>query len=393
MTVLIIDVEATGAQRNKAHPFDNRNRLTHIGVKPLEQSVCLYEVEYSYKPFGESLRTVQDWIGNSRLLVGANIKFDLHWLSRYGIDLHGIKVFDLTVAFFILRGQKNPYPSLDQMAEYYGVEKKLDVVKLEYWDKGFDTDEVPQEILEEYLAQDLLVTELVYKKMAAEIATSSPDMVRTIQLAMYDLLVLQECEENGMLYDKEASIQEGDRIEKELIEEEEDLKKLLGYDWFSSTSYQKKSVMLFGGTLEFKEKVKYPFTYKDGRTIEKEKWGKVEKTFQGFFSPKLGTPLAEEGFYSTDESNLVTLLEQARGKAKEVITRLLSMAKKEKKRSTYYHGFPKQINHFNWENNVIHTTLNQVVAATGRLSSSKPNIQNIEGGVKEMFKSRFKIRV
>ena len=45
----------------------------------------------------------------------------------------------------------------------------------------------------------------------------------------------------------------------------------------------------------------------------------------------------------------------------------------------------------NWETNVLHGQLNQCVARTGRLSSSKPNLQNFDGEIKQLFGSRYAI--
>jgi DNA polymerase I-like protein with 3'-5' exonuclease and polymerase domains len=57
--------------------------------------------------------------------------------------------------------------------------------------------------------------------------------------------------------------------------------------------------------------------------------------------------------------------------------------------STYYRGLLKLATELNWKENKIHGQLNQCVARTGRLSSSKPNLQNFDGGIKGLFYSRF----
>ena len=60
-----------------------------------------------------------------------------------------------------------------------------------------------------------------------------------------------------------------------------------------------------------------------------------------------------------------------------------------KKVSTYYRGLVSLIKDSNWNPGTIHGQLNQCVARTGRLSSSKPNLQNFDGDIKGLFKSRY----
>ena len=68
-----------------------------------------------------------------------NGKFDLAWLRRYNIDFSSCRIWDCQLVHFILTGQKESYPSLNEVAEYYGLGTKLDQVKEEYWNNGIDT--------------------------------------------------------------------------------------------------------------------------------------------------------------------------------------------------------------------------------------------------------------
>ena len=107
------------------------------------------------------------------------------------------------------------------------------------------------------------------------------------------------------------------------------------------------------------------------------------------FKPLDKTNLAKEGFYSTDRGVLIQLHQKAKGENKKLLDEILKRSKLEKLRSTYYHGLPKKLEEYGWEDNIIHSSLNQCTATSGRLTSTKPNIQNIENGVNEVFKSRF----
>lgn len=160
MNILTLDVETTIS--NKGNPFDLTNKLVCVGLKWKDQ---MY-IEYDH--FG----TIQHYIDNADLIVGFNIKFDLHWLRRIGVDISKVKVWDCQIGEFLLENQTNPYPSLDKAAEKYGLPLKLDVVKTEYWEKGIDTDEVPRTILSEYLTQDLILTEQVFLKQCKAFGVS-----------------------------------------------------------------------------------------------------------------------------------------------------------------------------------------------------------------------------
>ena len=91
------------------------------------------------------------------------------------------------------------------MAEHYGLGNKLDVVATEYWEKGIDTQDIPREVLSDYLNQDLLPTERVYEKQIEDFNTNHPPETLTLfKLQCQDLLVLQEMEYNGMWFDVET---------------------------------------------------------------------------------------------------------------------------------------------------------------------------------------------
>lgn len=159
MNILTFDFECT--TWNKGNAFDRRNFAVCLGIRWLDRKQT--EVFYDLSPQSQDWIDIQESILDADMLVGFNLKFDLHWLRRLGINFEGKRVWDCQLAEFLLNNQKTPYPSLDQAAAKYGLHKKLDVVKLEYWDKGKNTDEVPREILTEYCAHDVELTEQVFR--------------------------------------------------------------------------------------------------------------------------------------------------------------------------------------------------------------------------------------
>lgn len=158
MKILTLDVETTTS--NTGHWADRKNKLVMIGHKWLHESI-FHIVNY----FPGDEEPVQDLISKADIVVGFNIKFDLHWLANIGVDIRCIKrVWDCQIAEFLLSAQRNPYNSLNDACIKYNIPLKLDVVKTEYWDKGIDTDSIPTAVLQEYLEGDLDRTERVFKK-------------------------------------------------------------------------------------------------------------------------------------------------------------------------------------------------------------------------------------
>ena len=386
---VVLDVEATGAQRNHAHPFDYRNVACNLGLYNIDTGeLKIWKIQYDDDPYGDSLKEIQTWLDQATLLVGFNLKYDLHWLFRYKLS-YSQRLFDCQVAYFILRNQQNSYPALNNVALELGVEQKLDVVKTEYWDKGLDTNQVPYEILSEYLEQDLRTTAQVFLKLQCEIDRVSRDMTTCIRMAMLDLGILADIEQNGLLYDTDKSLQKGEELVKKIDEIDLWIRNTFNVPWFNPNSGEHTSVLLYGGTIMLDGQESYLFTYKDGREVIKTRKAKIPQTYAGMYKPLEGSELAKDGFYATNEPTLVSIKNSAKKGTTELIDVLLHRSKLEKLRSTYYQGLPKRILEMGWGDNIIHSSFNQCVAVSGRLSSTKPNVQNVAGEVKEVFISRF----
>lgn len=380
MTYLVLDVETTTS--NKGNPFDETNKLCYIGV----DRHC-YPIEFTDSPYGDSLHAVQSSINNADLLVGFNIKFDLHWIRKYGLQFNHKRIWDCQVVHFILTGQSQPYPSLNKVAEYYGLDQKFDVVAEEYWKNGIDTMDIPQDILEDYLKQDLVLTEQVYLKQVEEV-NNNPTLKRLISLHNQDLLVLQEMEFNGLLYNETES----ERLANELEEQIKTLDDILfGYhscSEFNPNSTDHLSAFLYGGSIKLRHREECGYFKTGSRKGEvKTRWVDYEIKFQRIVNPLKGSELSKEGLWSTDEQTLRSL--RGSRKAKEIIELLLKRSELEKRVSTYYRGLLNLRQTLNWRNGKIYGQLNQCVARTGRLSSSRPNLQNFDGEIKQLFYSRF----
>jgi DNA polymerase I-like protein with 3'-5' exonuclease and polymerase domains len=401
--ILVLDVEST--TKAKGHPFHYENTLCYVGLSD-GSNTHLYDIEYSGDPYHLALNEIKDKIESSDLLVGFNIKFDLHWIRRYIDDIKFPPVWDCQLAEFLLSKQTTPYPSLDSAATKYNLGTKLDTVATEYWDNGIDTPSVPKVILEEYLQQDLVLTHKLYLKQREHLRSSA-----LFRLHCSDLLTLQEMEYNGMLYNTTLSKTKGDEYGAAIELLDGELKHLLASPTLNLSSSIHLSAALYGGTYRYFATVPTLRILKDGTEKAGTREGVIEVELPRLVDPLprtetlptskyKGSELEYENkkriaakklpyirSYSVDKETLRTL--KCKGKAKEVIGLLLRRSEMEKLQSTYFWGIPKIMEERGWKDNILHGQFNQCVAVTGRLSSTKPNLQNQSGDVKYLFESRY----
>lgn len=405
MNILILDVETTIS--NKGHFADRNNRLVMVGLKWLGQpSACYYTLGYDHK------NIIQDSINIADLLVGFNIKFDLHWLRNYGIEFSYKKIWDGQLAEFLFESQTNKYPSLNQALEKYRLPSKLDIVKTEYWDKGIDTDQIPTGILREYLAGDLEGTEGVFLKQKELFKGEHKGKYKLFQLQCEDLKVLQEMEYNGIKFNTKAAREESIKLLHKLEELERDIKQTINAPDnvpINLNSNDHLSAILYGGTISWTVKVA-DGVYKSGikkgqirfrntevshefpRLVEPDPKAETAKSkkLQEKVDWAIATHTETERLtrtYSVSEDVLKNL--KARGKAKIIIDKTLEYGIIEKLRGTYLEGYSNLIETMNWPKDMLHGNLNQCTVVTGRLSSTKPNLQNVDPQTKKFMSSRY----
>ena len=385
MSYLTLDVETTIS--NNGNPFDMTNKLCMVGLLS-ERQVIIEDIEYSVDPYKESLERIQLAVDKCDVLVGFNIKFDLHWLKRYGINFDKKRIWDCQLVQYILSNQENAYPSLNSTAEFYDLGTKLDEVKENYWKNGIDTDKVPEELLSAYLQKDLELTEKVMVEQM-KILQDKPHLRKLIALHNQDLLVLQAMEYNGMKYDYDKSKVLGDELHEQISKLNKKLYDYHAYDSFNPNSGEHLSAFLYGGII--KERFQRPIGhYKTGVHAGevKYKWDERDKEFQRQITPLPKSELKKEGFFSTNEETLRKVKPKTNA-GKEILAAILARATMQKRMTTYYHGVPELIDSMNWKDSKIHGQLNQCRTKTGRLSSSSPNLQNFDGEIKTLFLSRY----
>jgi DNA polymerase I-like protein with 3'-5' exonuclease and polymerase domains len=226
-------------------------------------------------------------------------------------------------------------------------------------------------------------------KKQMERINALPHMKRLISLQNQDVLVLQEMEFNGMIYDYDKSKVLGDELHEQISKLNKKLYDYHAYDSFNPNSGEHLSAFLFGGII--KERYQRPIGhYKTGVHAGevKYKWDERDKEFQRQITPLPKSELKKEGFFSTNEETLRKVKPKTNA-GKEILAAILARATMQKRMATYYHGVPELIDSMNWKDSKIHGQLNQCRTKTGRLSSSSPNLQNFDGEIKTLFLSRY----
>lgn len=374
---VVLDVESTISA--KGNPFNQQNKLVTIQLKQGNAPA----VVLSASQFQDALPILE----KATCIIAFNAKFDLAWVRRV-LGFIPTAVWDCQLAEFLFSGQTHKYPSLQGACEKYQVGHKIDIVKTEYWEKGIDTDQIPFEVLAEYGAQDVNVTWDVFLKQKQLFLDKQQSMFKLFRLQCNDLLVLQEMEHNGIIYDTEGSLRTADDLERQVQELERKLYEFTGGTPINFDSRDHVSVLLYGGTIT--EDCRVPIgVYKTGAKVGQPRYKIITKDYQlpRLVEPIKGSELKKEGYFSTDESTLLSV--KANKTAKKLIEWLLSRSKLMKLKSTYLLGLPKTIDDMGWKYGMLHSNLNQCVASTGRLSSTKPNQQNLPKEAKRFCVSRY----
>jgi DNA polymerase I-like protein with 3'-5' exonuclease and polymerase domains len=195
-------------------------------------------------------------------------------------------------------------------------------------------------------------------------------------------------EYNGFLFDCKAAKEASTQLEKEAAQCDAYLYREFPDIPLNIGSPNHISSILYGGEIKGVSKVPIGY-YKTGARAGEVKYTNFEQTYTlpRIIEPLKGSEQAKEGYYGTSEDILRSL--KSKGRVGKIIDTLLDRRGIEKLRGTYYDGIPNLIAEHHWENSIVHGQFNQCVAITGRLSSTKPNQQNLPGGCKKFCISRY----
>lgn len=263
--------------------------------------------------------------------VGQNIKFDILALRKYGVQVKG-PLFDTMLAHYLLNPELRH--GMDYLAETYLKYKTVPIEDLigPKGKKQASMRTVPIEQIKEYAAEDADVT-LRLKHYFAPLLKQEGLESLFFEMEMPLIYVLAEMEATGVKLDTNALKQSSEVLSQQLTALEESIYDLAGQS-FNINSTKQVGEILFD-KLKLDEKAKKTKT----------------------------------GGYSTSEE----VLEKIRGKH-PIVDKLLEYRGIKKLLSTYIDALPALIHP---ETGKIHTSFNQAVTATGRLSSTNPNLQNI----------------
>ncbi len=266
----------------------------------------------------------------SSLKVGQNLKYDLQVLLSYGIEVAG-ELFDTMIAHYLL------YPDmrhgLDELADKFLGYQMMSFEELiaPQSAKHFDLRQVAPERLQYYAAEDTHITYQLYRYLRERLeAAELTRLFREVEMPL--LRVLLRMERTGVRLDKDCLARQGAGLKQRLAELEEEINTLIGHPININSSKQVGEAL-----------------FDELQIVEKPKKTKT-------------------GGYTTSEE----VLEKLRDKH-PVVEKILDYRGVKKLLSTYIDTLPEQT----YPDGKIHTTFNQTIAATGRLSSSNPNIQNI----------------
>jgi DNA polymerase-1 len=268
----------------------------------------------------------------ARPKVGQNLKYDMSVLARHGVELAGI-AFDTMLESYVLDATATRH-DMDSLAEKYLGEKTIrfeDVAGRGARQLGFD--EVPIEQAAEYAAEDADVTLRLHQALWPQVEQEPRLAALFRDLEMPLVPVLSRMERRGVRIDAAMLAQQSRELAARMHEVEQHAYRVAGS----------------------------PFNLGSPKQI-----GEI-------FFERLGLPVVAKtptGAASTAESVLQDLAEQGF----ELPALILEYRGLAKLRSTYTEKLPQMVNA---QTGRVHTSYHQAVAATGRLSSSDPNLQNI----------------
>ena len=277
------------------------------------------------------LNRLTPWLeDHARAKVGQNIKYDMHVLANYGIELAGVQ-HDTLLQSYVLESHKSH--DMDNLAE-----RHLQLKTVTYDDvtgkgaKRIPFEQVSVEQATEYAAEDADVTLRLHRALCPQVERDEKTCRIYRDIEMPVMHVLQKMERNGVLIDMELLGELSREFGGKMIEIEAKAHEQAGQPFNVNSPRQIQEIL-----------------------FDKHKLPVIKKT-------PSGTP-------STDEDVLEQLaLDHPLPK---LILEYRGLAKL---KSTYTDKLPQMINAATGR---VHTCYAQAVAVTGRLSSSDPNLQNI----------------
>jgi DNA polymerase-1 len=324
-----LDLETTGPDPMRA---------AIVGISFTLKSYAAFYIPLAHSYLGAprqlekeyALRRLKPILENDEIKkYGQNIKYDLIVLKREGIILRGV-YFDSMIASYVLNPSKTNHNLNDIAIEYLNYKMTPISELIGKGKKAITMDKVEVGMVVPYACSDADIALRVAQIMKSELKDKGLDRL-FYEVEMPLLEVLAEMEMNGVIIDMDYLAELSQDFSLRLRDLEKEIYKFAGHE-FNINSPRQLSFILF-------EKLNLP-------VVSRTKTGP-----------------------STSEEVLVQLAE--RHKLPHLIIEYREL---QKLKSTYIDGLPGMVNP---QTRRLHTSFNQTVTATGRLSSSEPNLQNI----------------
>lgn len=320
--------------------FDSETTdLNTINAEIVGMSFAVKENEAYYVPVPENQEKAQTLINlfkplfedETKTLIGQNIKYDLQVLKNYGISIKN-KLWDTMVAHFLFMPEMRH--NMNVLSETYLNYSPVSIEEL-IGKKGKDQlsmRSVPVDVIKNYAAEDADVTlKLKHVFEPKLIESGTQKLFHEVEVPLIEALAGMERE--GINIDVTALHEFSAQLQDDITRVDAEIQNLAGTKFNISSPKQVGEIL---------------FEYL--KIIDKPKKTKT-------------------GQYATGED----ILSKLEGKH-PIVAKILDYRELVKLKSTYVDTLPLLVNS---KTNRIHTTFNQVVAVTGRLSSDNPNLQNI----------------
>ena len=341
-----LDIWVEKLKASKLFAFDTETTsLDYMDAELVGVSFSVTAGEAAYVPCAHSYENAPDQISRARLLeklkpiledpnqlkVGQNLKYDMSVMARYDIQLKGI-AFDTMLESYVLNSVASRHNMDDLAMKYLGVSTTHFEDIAGKGAKQVTFDKIDLEIAGHYAAEDADITlqlhEALWPKLEKE-----PGLRRVFEEIELPLLsILSKVERTGVMLDSGLLQKQSGELESRMKELTAEAYELAGEE-FNLGSPKQLQVIFF-------EKLKLPI---------------IKKTPKG--QPSTAEPVLAE---LALDYPLPKVIMEYRGLSKL--------------KSTYTDQLPLQVNKTSGR---VHTSYHQAVAATGRLSSQDPNLQNI----------------
>lgn len=325
------------------------------------------------------------------MLVGHNIRFDMHYLVKTWPHLEEWfydpkhTIWDTQQVEYLLSGQQVKYASLDKLSPLYGGVLKDDRMKA-HWEAGGQTEDLPVDMLTGYLIGDVENTEKVFRGQLHNVILLGMEALVASQ--MKAMVATWEMVKNGMCFDMKRAVYYSGKLESKLKVVTEALQALVDdahseapAGTFNVGSNDVVSRMLFGGSYKYKELEPVlgedgsPVRYKSGMKKGQVKYKNVEKVagVPRTYTPEDGWETKKAGTFQVGDDIIKALKKE---KDTPFLSKVLQHRALTKDLSTYFTGY-SALAWWEGDKHFIHGELNMCSTDTGRLSSSKPNLQNL----------------